>query len=113
LLLHREQTGLLSLLFFTGAMALHFVVNDYGLRENHKQQYDRIGRWILAAAIIVGWVIGSATEIHQAAIAVLFAFLAGGVVLNVLKEELPEERESRFWAFALGATIYTALLLTI
>jgi TRAP-type C4-dicarboxylate transport system permease large subunit len=113
LLLHREQTGLLSLLFFTGAMALHFVVNDYGLRENHKHQYDRIGRWILAAAIIIGWVIGSATEIHQAAIAVLFAFLAGGVVLNVLKEELPEERESRFWAFALGATVYTALLLTL
>ncbi|MGG6265580.1 hypothetical protein ACQ4M3_06190 [Leptolyngbya sp. AN03gr2] len=48
--------------------------------------------------VIVGWVIGSATTIHLAAIAVLFAFLAGGVVLNVLKEELPEGRESRFWA---------------
>jgi hypothetical protein len=43
----------------------------------------------------------------------LFAFLAGGVVLNVLKEELPEERESRFWAFALGAASYTALLLVL
>ncbi|WP_290883701.1 hypothetical protein [Fischerella sp.] len=75
--------------------------------------YDRIGRWILAAAIIIGWVLGSSTEIDQAAIAVLFAFLAGGVVLNVLKEELPEERESRFWAFVLGAAIYTALLLAL
>ncbi|MGG6265562.1 hypothetical protein ACQ4M3_06100 [Leptolyngbya sp. AN03gr2] len=113
LLLHREQTGLLSLLFFAGAMGVHFVVNDYGLREHHKQRYDRIGRWLLAAAIIVGWVIGSAIAIHEAAIAVLFAFLAGGVVLNVLKEELPEERESRFWAFALGAAIYSTLLLVI
>ena len=113
LLLHREQPGIISLLLFSFAMALHFVVNDSGLREHHKQIYDRIGRFLLAAAIIVGWVLGSATEIGRAAIAVLFAFLAGGVILNVLKEELPEERESRFWAFALGAGIYTAILLAL
>ena len=113
LLLHREQPGITNLLLFSCAMALHFAVNDSGLREHHKHIYDRIGRWILAAAIIVGWVLGSATEIGKTAIAVLFAFLAGGIVLNVLKEELPEERESRFWAFALGAGIYTALLLAL
>jgi zinc transporter ZupT len=113
LLLHREEKGIQSLFLFFFAMALHFVVNDYGLREHHKAIYDRIGRWILAAAIIVGWVIGSATVIDRAAVAVLFAFLAGGVVLNVLKEELPEERESRFWSFALGAGAYAILLLAL
>ncbi len=113
LLLHREEQGITSLLLFALAMSLHFVVNDNGLREHHKHTYDRVGRWILAAAIIVGWVLGSSTEIEEAAIAVLFAFLAGGIVLNVLKEELPEERESRFWAFALGTTVYTALLLVV
>jgi hypothetical protein len=41
------------------------------------------------------------------------AFLAGGVVLNVLKEKLPEQRESRFWAFALGPAFYTVLLLAL
>lgn len=40
-----------------------------------------------------------------------FAFLAGGMILNVLKEELPEERESRFTAFLSGAAGYAALLL--
>jgi zinc transporter ZupT len=113
LLLHREVPGLASLLFFAIAMALHFVVNDYGLREHHKKMYDNAGRWILAAAIITGWAIGIGTELSQAAIGVLFAFLAGGVVLNVLKEELPEERESRFWAFAVGAIGYAVLLLTL
>jgi hypothetical protein len=113
LLLHREVPGLTSLLFFAIAMALHFIVNDYGLRKHHKKMYDQTGRWILAAAIITGWVIGSGTELSKAAIAVLFAFLAGGIVLNVLKEELPEERESRFWSFALGAGGYAALLLAL
>ena len=41
----------------------------------------------------------------------LFTFLAGGVVLNVLKEELPEYRESRFCAFAAGIAGDTALRL--
>lgn len=47
------------------------------------------------------------------AIAVIFAFLAGSIIFNVLKEELPEERQSRFWAFAVGVAIYAALLLSL
>lgn len=111
LLVHREEPRILSLFLFFVAMAMHFIVNDSGLRENHKKPYDRVGRWVLSSAVIVGWAIGTNTQIHQAAVAVLFAFLAGGIVLNILKEELPEERESRFWAFALGAAVYTVLLL--
>lgn len=113
LLLHRESPGWSSLFTFAIAMALHFLVNDFGLRQDHKKSYDHSGRWILAVAIVVGWTIGTATEIHEAAIAVLFAFLAGGIILNVLKEELPEERQSRFGAFALGTISYAALLLAI
>lgn len=111
LLLHRETPDFQSLFLFAFALGLHFVVNDYGLRKDHKGLYDGVGRWILAAAILVGWVIGLFSEISEAALAVLFAFLAGGVVLNVLKEEIPEERESSFGAFALGAAFYAAILL--
>jgi hypothetical protein len=46
-------------------------------------------------------------------LAELFAFLAGGVIVDVLKEGLPEERESRFWAFALGGALYAVLLLAL
>ena len=88
-------------------------MNDHGLREHHKHTYLRTGRWVLAIAVVLGWVVGLLTEIPEVAIAVLTAFLAGGVVLNVLKEELPEKRESRFWAFALGAAAYTVLLLAL
>ena len=41
----------------------------------------------------------------------LIAFLTGCIVLNVLKEELPEERESNLWAFATGAAVYAVVLL--
>ena len=102
-----------GLVLFWVAMALHFFVNDYGLRQHHKGRYDRIGRWLLAAAVVAGAAIGAVETIHPALIAGLVAFLAGGIVLNVLKEELPEERASRFWPFALGAVGYAALLVVV
>lgn len=113
LLLHREVTTLGSLAFFTVAMALHFVVTDYGLNEEHKAPYRRVGRWVLVGAVLAGFLVGEATELSKAAVAVLTAFLAGGVILNVLKDEVPSEQQSRFWAFALGTAGYAALLLTL
>ncbi|WP_327051861.1 hypothetical protein [Halomicrococcus gelatinilyticus] len=111
LLVHREQPGVRSLLFFAAAMAAHFLVNDVGLRDHHHEAYDRYGRWVLAAGVLAGWAVGSVTTVGELAVNSLFAFLAGSVVLNVIKEELPAERESRFWSFAVGAAGYSALLL--
>lgn len=54
----------------------------------------------------------ASTTISGSALAVIIAFLSGGVILNVLKEELPEERESRFWPFFLGAAGYAAVLVS-
>ncbi|KAA9005284.1 ZIP family metal transporter [Histidinibacterium aquaticum] len=113
LLLHREEAGAWSLAIYGIAMALHFVTSDFGLREDHKARYDHIARWILAAAVLGGWALGVVADLAEIWIAFLFAFLAGGVVLNVLKEELPEERESRFLPFIGAAAVYAGLLLAI
>lgn len=59
--------------------------------------------WLLAGAMLAGWGVGLSFAISKAAVAVLFAFLSGGVILNVLKEEWPQERQSRFCAFGVGA----------
>lgn len=71
LLLHREQPGLQSLTIFAIAMGLHFLVTDYGLRVNHRDRYDQLGRWILAAAVLLVFIIGLVTEISEVALAVL------------------------------------------
>ncbi|MFN8556476.1 MAG: hypothetical protein U0531_03695 [Dehalococcoidia bacterium] len=110
LLVHRVDQRPPALALFVVAMALHFVVTDFGLRDHYRQGYQRVGRWALMAAVLAGWTLGRLTAISEAALALLLAFLAGGVILNVLKEELPEEQESRFWAFAVGAAGYALLL---
>lgn len=113
LLVQREGTGLRSLTLFFLAMALWFVVNDYGLRSEHKDQYRHRGRWILSGMVLLGWAVGIFAPLPGVVLSLAIAFVAGGIVLNVLKEELPRERESRFWAFALGAALYSALLLAV
>lgn len=113
LLLHREQTGIAALTTYFAAMALHFVVNDYGLRDHHGRAYHRYGRWILSAAVFVGLAVGYVTAVSELWLALLFSFLAGGIILNVIKEELPTERQSRFWAFVLGVFVYSLVLTRI
>lgn len=113
LLTHRETPGVAALLWFAIAMALHFLVNDFGMQQDHKGRFDRVGRWVLAAALLAGWALGFFVEVSELAVSAWIAFLTGSVILNVMKEELPEERESRFSAFVLGAFGYAALLLTL
>lgn len=113
LLFHREAPGLNSLLLYAGAMALHFLVIDYGLWAHHRQVYDDRGRWALAASVLVGAAVGGLTELPRSLLGVLFAFLAGAIILNVIKEELPAERDSRFWSFAVGAGAYAVMLLFV
>jgi zinc transporter ZupT len=112
-LLVREDRGLRSLVLFLIGIGLHFLVNDHGLRQHHKERYRRKGRWVLSGTILAGCLVGVLTEVHEAVMASVVAFLAGGILLNTFKEELPEERESRFWAFAMGAFGYAAILLAI
>jgi hypothetical protein len=111
LLFHRETPGVGSLLLFAVAMALHFIVNDYGLREQYNVAYCGRGRWILSASVLGGAAVGALVPIGRPVLGMLFAFLSGGIVLNVIKEELPSERDSRFLPFLAGSVAYSALLL--
>lgn len=98
---------------YTLAMGLHFVVNDRALFAHHGEAFLGRGRWILAVAAPLGWGLSLLVHIPDFWSSLVFALLAGGIVLNVIKEELPQERESRFWAFALGGAAYAALLLSL
>jgi hypothetical protein len=113
LLMRRDHASDMALLLYGGAMGLHFLSSDYTMRLDHKHAYVARTRWILAAAVMLGWLGGWLLEVPRAAVDGLFALLAGGIVLNVLKEELPEEKQSNFGAFFLGALGYGALLMAL
>lgn len=113
LLLNRENDDFISLSLYGSALALHFFVVNHGLRQHHRKIYDKYGRWILSFGSFIGFLIGYTMEVNELFISILFSFLAGGIILNILKEELPEERKSSFGAFLIGSIGYSILLLLI
>ena len=98
------------LLFFI-AVALHFFIIDRHLRHHHKTIYDKIGRWILTASILVGATLGRSLHIEEAAVAIIWSFMAGSIILNILGHELPDEHKSCFGSFVTGIILYSGLIL--
>ncbi|MEJ7931457.1 hypothetical protein WG922_15890 [Ramlibacter sp. AN1015] len=112
LMIHRHETIQALVLFFL-AMLVKFLINDNSLHAAHKAGYDRLGRWLLAGAVVVGWGTGYVYTVPNVGPAVLQALLAGAVLLNVFKEELPSEKKGKLLPFALGAVAYAGLLVTL
>lgn len=112
LLVQNLELEWMALVQYTIAMIFHFLVNDDGLRQDHRSAYDRTGRWVLMGSILIGWTIGLGVRIPEVLLAIPFAILAGSIILNVLKEELPEEKQSRFGSFVWGVVLYSIILLT-
>lgn len=113
LLLEQAEVADSSLVLFTIAMALHLLVNDHGLREEHGRLYERRGRWLLVGAVVLGNLVSLVVRLPEEQLAPPLAFLAGAIVLTVLKEELPRDRRSRIGPFVGGAVLYAALLLAV
>lgn len=92
--------------------SFHFIANNRILHVTHEELFTRTGRWILAASVLVGWILHETTHASDLTLAFLSSFLTGGVILNILNDELPEERKSSFPAFLIGM-IFIAVLLQV
>jgi hypothetical protein len=110
LVIDRAERGPLALGIYAFAMAVHFLIVDHALAEEHGRAYAPRGRWLLAASVLAGWVIGVTTPVSEPVVARLFAVLAGGVVITSLRAELPDDRQGRFWPFCLGSGLFAAFL---
>ncbi len=101
------------LTLFVIAMGLHNLVNDQTLRDIDEYSFKRFGNGILVSALFIGWLTGYLSHVSQAAIALALAFIAGGIIVNVLRHELPNADIRNFGAFAIASIAYALLLLSI
>lgn len=101
------------LALFSFAMGLHYFTNDYSLNATHGEDYRRVGRWALIGSLFFGWFTGFVTELPQAAVALVSAFIGGGVIMNVIRHEMPVDKPNSLGAFLVAAAGYTVLLLSL
>lgn len=95
------------------AIAFHFLAVTHSLREEHRSAYDRLGRFVLAGAILLGWVIALLAPLPQYAVALLLAFVSGAIIMNSTIMELPSEKDGRFLPFLAGGLIYGLILVPL
>lgn len=100
-----------GLLIFAFAIMMHFLVIDFHLLEMHRSAYQRIGRWVLTGAFLVGWILSTQVEIDPPVLAMLVSFVAGGAVLMIIQDEFSESQDRSYAAFLIAVLLYGSLLL--
>jgi hypothetical protein len=101
------------LILFTFSIALLYFMNDYSLIEAHGEIYRKYGKWILIISLYLGWMVGAWMELSRVAIALVSAFIAGGVIMNVTRHRLLLNDPTSLFAFILASLAYACLLLAL
>ena len=97
---------------FTFAMALHFVLTDRKFCRFYAARFKNFGRFLLMSALLVGWLCSVIFDpVNVLVSAFMLAFLAGSVLLNVFREELPAARLTHYSWFSFGILLITITLL--
>lgn len=94
------------------AIGFHFLTNDWVLREHFNEEFQHHGRYLLGASILVGLGIGLVIPLTRIVTALLEASIAGGLILNTIKDELPTFKKDGVSSFVLGVIIYSGLLIS-
>lgn len=102
--------NLAAYLIYFIVFSFHFIANNRVLHLTHEDRYTKIGRWILAFSVLIGWILYETTHASDLTLAFLSSFLTGGIVLNILNDELPQESKSSYIAFLLGMAFIAVLL---
>ena len=102
----RTLAGITYTVLFTFAMALHFVLIDRKFSRMYPKRFRYVGRSILCVALFVGWLVSALFDpVRVLFVAFMTAFLAGSVLLNTFREELPDGDLASFRWFVIGAVL--------
>lgn len=108
----RAVAGPTYTLLFTFAMALHFVLTDRKFSRTYPIRFNHFGRFFLNLSLLIGWILSVIfNPVSVLFVAFMMAFLAGSIMLNVFREELPNGDLASFRWFLLGSLLITSILL--
>lgn len=98
---------------YVGVIGLHFLTNDWVLREHFTKEFQHHGRILLGCSVLVGLGLGLVIPFNHLALGILESCVAGGLILNTIRDELPTFQKEGISSFLLGVVLYSSLLLSI
>lgn len=112
-LANKNDPDIQPIILFTIAVGLHYYINDYNLRNSNPNLYETQGRFTISLGLLAGWIAGLFWQIPEAALALILSFLAGGIMMNVFRHEIPADNPNNYFSFVFGAITYAAILLSV
>ena len=110
-------TGVGYGVLFTVAISAHVLLMDRYAAEHHPHRFRRRNRWIGSAALVLGLLHAFVFHpVDALTLATATAFLGGGLLMGVFRDELPDLQQARLpWLLAgcggMGALLLLQLLL--
>ncbi|WP_147804207.1 hypothetical protein [Alkalicoccus halolimnae] len=108
-----SEQPLEQLVFYGTAVGLHFMAVAHDMFRENNVKYRKYGRYMLASGILTGWLVATLTPPSPIVLSIVFAFISGAIMFNVIKNELPSEDSAHLPTFVLSAFIYSALTLML
>ena len=113
-LLVRDAAGsVAATTLYALAFGGHFLALDHSLFEEYGAAYRRVGRWVMAGACLLGWLAGVLLALPAFGVALLTAFISGGVIMTNALMELAAGKDGRFLPFLAGSVLYGLMLIPL
>jgi len=100
-------------LFYATALGIHFLAvgNDLYLRYGDK--FIKRGRYFITVGILCGGIFSYYVDLMSHVETIIFAFVAGAMILNIVKYKLPTDRELVYPVFIATVIIYSFILIIL
>ncbi|KAI9139836.1 hypothetical protein BKA69DRAFT_610357 [Paraphysoderma sedebokerense] len=108
-----RNRGIAEMYKYSVAIITLVIVHDASLRDHFQYRYALYGKYVLAVTTLAGWLVGCFVRTPEWILGIMIAFLLGGTMLNIIKDELPVTEPHNVWAFLIGSYGYGMFLLFV
>lgn len=102
-----SRPGLIPVLLAGSILTLHMLAVNYQVRKWNSRVFDNYFRWLFALALIIGWCVGTFLTIPKELEIIITGILAGGIITNIMNEELPDQEPHKIRPFIAGVLLIT------
>jgi hypothetical protein len=107
-----RQPDLPTYVIAAAILGLHLMGIDHHLAHRHPIVFSALLRWVFAACCIVGWAIGAFTGRLEYAVMLSNTFVAGGIIVVAIREELAD-RHARLFPFFAAVVLASAGIIAL
>ena len=102
-----SRPGLIPVFLAGSILTLHLLGVNHQVRKWHRRVFDDYFRWLFAIALIIGWGAGIFLDIPREMEIVVTGMLAGGIITNIMNEEIPNRDPYKIVPFIAGVVLIT------